>query len=254
MPGLKRGAEELLPLSRPAKVARTVERRPSGESPSPSQYDGLASRWAYLGVQAMLLVKDTIGALRVAFGSPDGASPREGEQPGTRSVHGQHLPGTLTTSASEGYLASPPPSRAPSPKPKSKLPPPPPPARAPVRAPVASSSRSSFDVIPQRSILRDRSDVAASTPSVTLAQPQLWPKEAKRIDTGLPSPPSSRLGSASSTSFVGMYPDLAEKIDAARAMEESAAIRKRKQQIQHRQHIYHNQVCVDVRGRVLLLV
>lgn len=131
------------------------------------------------------------------------------------------------------YPISPPPSKPPSPRIL--------PAKPPRRQPVASSSRSSIETHDRAALKRERSDRVTST--LSAASSSQCSLEGKvRADTGLPSPPSSRITSSSSTSFLGLYPGIEEKLNYAAHVQKEKETAGKKKQIKHRQHIYHNQV------------
>ncbi|KAJ3551733.1 hypothetical protein NM688_g4536 [Phlebia brevispora] len=110
-----------------------------------------------------------------------------------------------------------------------------------------ASSRTSAPSRDRAGPRRERLDAEASSSSVASSSSQSSLNGGKQADTGLPSPPSSRVTSSSSTSFLGLYPGLEEKLnEAARAHREKELATKKKQ-IKHRQHIYHNQFKEDVR-------
>ena len=239
MPGVKRGPDEILPLTRPVKVARTSVRGPDGENASLFQDPPLGARWFELGVQSATLMADT---LKAVFGFAKAKfSGQQGESPSV-PVSEDSSPTDGEVASTQRYLATPPPSVRPSPQPQ-LVQPQPQPVAGPSRQNVAtlSQNQSQRQHQSQQSLGRKRPEAQASTSTVASSQ-QRRSREATRTVTGLPSPPPSRTTSSSSTSFLGPYPDIAEKLDEAKAIDEGAALQKRKQLVKHRKHIFDKQV------------
>ncbi|KAF7794126.1 hypothetical protein EIP86_005256 [Pleurotus ostreatoroseus] len=133
---------------------------------------------------------------------------------------------------------SPPPSKPSSPKI--------PPAEPPRSQPVASSSRSSIESHDRAPPRREPSDAAASTSSAaSSSQTSLGGQKASA--TGLPSPPPSHVTSSSSTSFLGLYSGVDERVSRTTRPPKEPEPAAKKRQIKHRQHIYHTQFKEDVR-------